>query len=260
VSPTARLGRAGAQASSLAANLRERHELLEQDVEEMYALYETYYGGTSFALFREDLAEKSYVIELRAQGRMRGFSTLALMPFDFGGSHNLAIFSGDTIIDREFWGEQALVGAFCRFAGQLRARHPSQPLYWFLISKGYRTYRYLSAFAGSYYPHHAKPTPREVQELMDSLARRKFGEAYDPAAGVIRFPQSRGHLLPQWAEIREKLHVHPAVRFFLNRNPGFHAGEELVCLTELRAENLRSFAKRAFLDGLLGSRDCAVAP
>jgi hypothetical protein len=43
---------------------------------------------------------------------------------------------------------------------------------------------------------------------------------------------------------------HAAVQFFLERNPRFHAGEEMVCLTELSAENLRSFARRAFVRGL----------
>jgi hypothetical protein len=39
------------------------------------------------------------------------------------------------------------------------------------------------------------------------------------------------------------------VRFFLERNPRYYLGEELVCLTELTSENLRSFASRAFLEG-----------
>ena len=60
-------------------------------------------------------------------------------------------------------GEQALVGAFCHFAGGLKARDREAPLFWFLISKGHRTYRYLSLFAHRYYPNPAVPTPLPIK-------------------------------------------------------------------------------------------------
>lgn len=231
------------------AHVRDRAALSADDVARMYALYATYYDGAGFALFADDLAGKSHVIELTADGVLVGFSTLAVLPFDDQGTANLALFSGDTIIDQSHWGDQALVAAFCRFAGQLRAQR-DVPLYWLLISKGYRTYRYLSLFARSYWPQHAAPTPAAVQARLDALALRKFGAAYDAATGVVRFPQSRGHLKPAWADVREHLRTHDVVRFFLARNPGYTGGDELVCLTELTADNLRSFARRAFVEGL----------
>jgi hypothetical protein len=39
------------------------------------------------------------------------------------------------------------------------------------------------------------------------------------------------------------------VRLFLDRNAGYADGDELVCLTELCASNLRSIARREFLRG-----------
>ena len=233
----------------LQAQVRERAALAASDVARMYALYAAYYDGTSFALFADDLAAKSHVIELMAGGTLYGFSTLAVLPFEHRGAANVALFSGDTIIDQSHWGEQALVAAFCRFAGRLRAQRAA-PLYWLLISKGYRTYRYLSLFARSYYPQHGALTPPAMQERLDALAQRKFGDAFDAGTGVVRFPQSRGHLKPAWADVRDHLRQHDVVRFFLARNPGYAAGDELVCLTELAADNLRSFARRAFVEGL----------
>lgn len=235
--------------SQLHAQVRGRAMLSDADIARMFALYATYYDSTNFALFADDLAGKSHVIELRAEGELVGFSTLAMLQFEHRGAANLALFSGDTIIDQAHWGDQALVAAFCRFAGQLRAQR-DVPLYWLLISKGYRTYRYLSLFARSYYPQHAGRTPASMQERLDALAYRKFGAAYDAAAGVVRFAQSRGHLKPAWADVRDHLRTHEVVRYFLDRNPGYAAGDELVCLTELTSDNLRSFARRAFVDGL----------
>jgi hypothetical protein len=242
--------------AQLSARVRRREALTPGEAQEMFALYRSYYDGTSAEIFRDDLGAKSHVIELHAGGRLRGFSTLAVLRAEAGR----AIFSGDTIIHHEFWGEQALAAAFCRFAGALKAEETKAPLFWLLISKGYRTYRYLSAFARAYYPHHVHATPPPVQEQMRRLARAKFGDAYDAAAGVVRFPQSRGHLKPEWALVRPQLRMHPAVRFFLERNPRFHAGEELVCLTELCADNMRSLARRAFLEGFSAAASRAPAP
>lgn len=238
----------------LNASIRSRPELSTHEMEQMFELYDAYYDGSNFSIFSQDLGRKSHVIELRAEGRLCGFSTLALMPFEIDGVPNLAIFSGDTIIHHEFWGEQSLAIAFCRFAGQIKAEHPQHELYWFLVSKGHRTYRYLSVFSHDYYPHHARPTPPQIQQRMDLLARTRFGDDYHAGAGVLRFAQSQGHLRSQWAEMRDPLRRNPAVDFFLARNPNHDAGDELVCIAELSVENMRSLARVAFVEGL---NDCA---
>jgi len=215
----------------------------------MYRLYESYYDATSPSLFRSDLDGKQFVITLREGGELRGFSTLALIEFAFESCAGRALFSGDTIIDHRYWGEQTLARAFCHFAGRIKAAEPAVPLYWWLISKGYRTYRYLTAFSKNYYPNPFAPAPPGLRVCVDALARMRFGSAYDPELGVIRYPESRGHLKPQWAIVKASARERPEVSYFLERNPRFQQGEELCCLTALDANNLRSFARRAFLGG-----------
>src|SRR5205814_4782134 len=124
---------------------------------------------------------------------------------------------------------------------------------WLLISKGHRTYRYLSAFSRDYYPAPDKPTPPEMRDLMILLARDRFGDAYDCAAGVLRFPQSQGHLRAPYAHVSDAHQRLPEVDFFLAHNPGYAQGDELVCLCELAAENLQPIARRTFL-GAAGTR------
>lgn len=240
-----------AVAPRLEVAVRGVEALGEAERRAMFRLYERYYDATDWPLFHRDLGAKSHVIELRDDGELRGFSTLRLYDFEADGARGRAIFSGDTIIDEAYWGDQALVDGFCRFAGGAKALEPAVPLYWFLISKGYRTYRYLGLFAHDYYPRHDRATPPEIARRMDALAAAKFGAAYDAASGLVRFDHSRGHLRPRWAGVPGHLRDrHPAVRFFLERNPRYHTGEEMVCLTELRPDNLRSFARRAFLRGM----------
>ena len=102
--------------------------------------------------------------------------------------------SGDTIIDHRFWGEQTLPLAWCCLAGRIKARQPDLPLYWLLIVKGDRTYRYLNVFSKTYYPNRRYPTPPETQSLIDHLAAARFGRHYLPESGLIRYPESQGHL------------------------------------------------------------------
>lgn len=213
----------------------------------MLRLYCRYYEACDGERFQRDLAEKDYVILLHdLQGDLRGFSTLEVLAFEYDGRPQRAVFSGDTIVHHQFWGGQTLPLAWCRLAGRIKAQAPGLPLYWFLISKGHRTYRYLPLFAKRFYPTWRYETPSAIQALMDGLARQKFGDTYDPSTGLIRFPRSHGHLRTPWAEVDSRLSEKPDVRYFLNRNPGHRRGDELVCLTELCSDNLRSHALRAF--------------
>jgi len=232
------------------ARLRKREELSPIEAAQMYALYETYYEATSPAIFESDLAHKSHVFELRDDGRLCGFSTLEIIDIEIQGMPHRVLFSGDTIIRHQYWGEQTLACAFCEFAGRLKAAHPDRPVYWLLISKGYRTYRYLNLFSREYYPNFNTPTPVAAQQRLDALGRYKFGGAYDAGSGLVRFARSRGQLRAQWAQIRDNLQQRPEIRFFAERNPRYAQGEELVCLAELSQVNLRARARRAFESGL----------
>jgi hypothetical protein len=220
-------------------------------IDQMYDLYLRYYDATSPQLFQSDLQDKDFVVLLYDDaGAIVGFSSLAILSAEADGRRFRAIYSGDTIIDRAHWGTQALAFTWIRFAGTVKAQAPDVPLYWFLIVKGHRTYRYLSAFSVDFYPHWERPTPPWATSVMAGLARSRFDDAYDAERGVLSFPQSRGHLRPAWAAVEPDEASRPDVAFFLRSNPGYTRGDELVCLTELSSDNLRPLARRVFDQGL----------
>lgn len=242
---------APAAGRQLSATIDRVAALDQRSVGAMFELYDQYYDATSRSLFEIDLRNKDYVVTLReTSGALAGFSTLAVLEADIGGRRVRAIYSGDTIIDHAHWGTQALAFTWIRFAGSIKAMDPDLPLYWFLIVKGHRTYRYLSAFSIRFYPHWQMPTPDTAREIMDALAQQRFAPAYDAMRGVVSFPRSRGHLKAEWAAIEEAEAARPDVAFFLRSNPGYAGGDELVCLTELASENLRPLARRVFERGL----------
>ncbi len=223
----------------------------EDTVGDMFTLYSRYYDGTSEQLFRRDLAEKQYVIILHDEnGWLQGFSTAVVSEHQFQGERLRAFFSGDTIVDDSHWGQQALPISWFRLTGHIKAAEPETPLYWFLLVKGHRTYRYLPAFFYVFDPAYDRDTAPRVKALMDMLARDRFGDAYDSGRSVVSFATSHGHLKSSWADIPDKDRKRPDVIFFLERNPGYVKGDELVCLTELAPTNLRPLAERLFRKGM----------
>lgn len=228
---------------------------------EMFRLYDQFYAGTSEGLFLGDLADKTYAIILRdGAGVLQGFSSVKVWDEDFQGRTVRIIYSGDTIVHRDHWGQQDLVAAWGRLTGAVKADAPDMPLYWFLLVKGHRTYRYLRTFYRIFYPAYNRPTPPDYQALMDRLAGKKFGGFYSPESGIVHFPESRGHLKPELAEIPIKDANKPDVKYFLERNPGYVQGDELICLTELSHENFNSMAMHIFAAGYDAGLAATVAP
>ena len=246
----ARDARAAEQRSSTGpvATVVPRGTLAAGIVPAMYRLYATHYADTDADTFARDLDAKTHVLLLRdGAGGLCGFSTLEIYVAERpDGAPIRVVYSGDTIIEPAHWGNSALAFEWLRFVGRVERSEPAVPLYWLLIVKGHRTYRFLSTFAKRYVPHHAlSADPAEVA-LRDALAREKFGAAYDPVSGIARFGACAGRLNRSLAEVSEAHRARPPVAFFLARNPGYRDGDELVCLCELARANLKPLAQRVF--------------
>src|SRR5260370_2451780 len=166
------------------------------------------------------------------------------MQFHADGQPLRAVFSGDTIIARSHWGEQELGRAWSHFVAELGGEEPEMSLYWFLISKGYRTYLFLPLFFHQFFPRHDQVTPAREQEILDALASTRYPDLYVRESGLIVFPESHGNLSHDLAEIPAHRLRSPHVRSFLSRNPRFAEGHELACLGELSAKNTRRSASR----------------
>lgn len=225
--------------------------LSEKQRKMMYSLYTSYYAGCEKALFFHDLSDKQLVIILTDKNDIiRGFTTLFVSEHEINHKPVRSVFSGDTIIQHEYWGDQSLTRTWCRFVGELKAQQPDVPLYWFLIVKGQRTYRYLRIFSKKFYPTYSSQTPKEIKQIMDQFGQTRFGSNYHVDTGLVQFDQSHGYLKQEWSGMETKSLSNKDVTFFLLQNPGYQKGDELVCLTELSENNLQRFALGAFREGL----------
>jgi hypothetical protein len=234
----------------LKTSIIEIAELRNKDRAQMFDLYAAYYEGAEAAVFHRDLSAKDFVVLMTSDDEViRGFSTLCVYRENWKGQNVRVLYSGDTIIERDYWGQNQFSKVWLELAGRIKAEDPSTPLYWLLIVKGHRTYRYLSLFSKEYFPRHDLDTPNGFQSLMDHLAQRKFGNSYDPDSGLIRFPEPRSFLSEDLAIIPAKDSQRPEVKYFLRRNPKYYEGDELLCLCELQPEKLTRLARQWFEDG-----------
>lgn len=221
--------------------------LTAADVLEMHQLFSRYYDQVSFEQFDSDLQAKDCVVLLHdTQGALSGFSTLAEMDLTVEDQPVRVVFSGDTVIDRKHWGTQALALAWIRQIGRIAAAAPDRPLYWLLIVKAHRTYRYLPAFTYEFVPDWRQPSNRVLDATRHAIATQVFGSRYDTVSGIIRHPRPDGRLSSPYATPTDREAKRADVRFFLQSNPGYVHGDELVCLCEIRRLNMKPFARRIF--------------
>ena len=212
----------------LQARVRRVSSLTKLELESMWTLFESAYSGAKRDAFERDLSEKHHVIALKdTAGTVQGFSTL--LKLEVEGA--CVVFSGDTIISPGFWGQTALQRAFIWYLMAQRHARPDVPVYWFLITKGYRTYLLISRYFPSHWPRHDAPFPAKEGALLDVLCRGKFGEAWDAKSGLLRYAGPDAVRLAEGlADVPKRLHDDPDVRFFLEKNPRWAEGDELCCL------------------------------
>lgn len=209
----------------------------------MFALMHQFYFAEKRA-FLNDLGNKTTVILLEDNdGTLQGFTSVALFDLPLNGRQLKVLFSGDTIVHPDFWGSLELPRVWGKFMYETLLAAGDVPLYWFLISSGYKTYRFLPAYFLEFYPCHDCETPPELQSILDAAARHIFPEGYYPDKGIIKLK----HPTPLRAGISdqgEEKSRNPHIAFFLKKNPGHISGEELACITHLTRENFKPFVKR----------------
>lgn len=208
--------------------------LTEPEKQSMYQIMQRYYNNVSREQFEIDLYEKTDVILLlNAVGTIVGFSTLLNKKMKIAGRDILALYSGDTVLDRAYWGNGTLGLAFGAYLTKAKLQNPFLPVYWFLISKGYKTYLLMANNFPLHYPRFEKPTPQKIQIFIDHFYTNKFGASYNSEKGLIQPQEISSSLKTTVADIDSDLLKHPRIHFFARQNPGWIYGQELTCIAEV---------------------------
>ena len=83
----------------------------------------------------------------------------------------------------------------------------------------------------NYYPSIDCDTPPEMAEIMDTFSFSNFSSAYNKERKTLNFGEGYDHLKSSVAPIDDELILkNKKVAFFVEKNPNWQMGEELVCL------------------------------
>ncbi len=217
--------------------------LSDCDRDAMYRLLTTHFEGVTWEVFQTDLKRKNWVLLLKDEATLKGFSTFLLCQTVFAGESLSVVYSGDTIIDPSAWSSATLPRAWIAAINSLHQQTPHHRLYWLLICSGFRTYRFLPTFWKTFYPRYEVETPFAAKALMTHLAQKYYGEDYQATTGLVQFnhPQT---LREGLIEIPSGRQSNPHIQFFEQKNPNYSSGDELVCLTEICSDNLTRAGQR----------------
>lgn len=230
---------------TLKSNVLEISKITDSDKQKMFNLMTQVYNGEDWNKFLSDMSQKNYALILYDENsNIAGFTTIQVFEFE----EKIIIYSGDTVIEENSRGDIELMRAWWRFSYKIQEKHPTQKVFWLLISKGWRTYKFFPMFLKEIYPTYKYETPKEIQNFIDRLSLFKFDKCYKN--GLV-IPQEPDMLKSGQNDIPDKRLEDEDVKFFLNKNPEFYKGNELVCLAELSVSNLTKAGLR-LLHGVRG--------
>jgi len=238
--------------SKLTFRLVSIEEINADQRERMFQLMTENYDAVTESNFYHDLATKQWVGLIQDEcDTIQGFTTFAIDPEGVGQSSYHVIFSGDTVIAPEHWGSQVMMKGWCTSVGRFIGSDPGKPWYWYLLSKGHRTYMYLHLFFKQFYPS-VSPAhmETELKSIAAELSRRFYPKYWREDEGVIRFDESKGELRPDLADATIQKKNNSVVQFFLKKNPNFYKGEELVCVALISPDNMLRSAKDLVIEGM----------
>lgn len=211
---------------------------------QMWNLFRQYYDDVNLEMFLSDLSMKTHVIILTRESEIMGFSTVQFYDSVVNGKTVRVIYSGDTIKSREVWGEKNLNKAFAKLVGRDYLMNIGKEYYWFLISKGYKTYLLLTNNFPNSWPQHNKQLGGFQKDLIDHLATQKFGESYCPNKGILVFSEPKGRLKEDAVPVTMEDLKSDHIRYFLERNPNYLEGQELCCLARIDMALWKQAAKK----------------
>ncbi len=207
-------------------------ELSTENKQDLFQLMLEVYDGINWNKFLSDMNQKNYILILyNKDNAIAGFTTIQVFDFE----NKLIIYSGDTVIEEDSRGDIELMRAWWRFSYTIQEKNPAKQVFWLLISKGWRTYKFFPLFLKEIYPTYKCNTPEEIQKFIDRLSHYKFGDSYKNGLVIPEYPDK---LKSGKNDIPEKRREDKDVKFFLEKNPDFYKGNELVCLAELSVSNL----------------------
>lgn len=219
-------------------------DLTEKNINTMFELMSEYFDNLKKENFISDFSKKEDVMIMKDEnGEIKGFSTLAILDLPVKNETVKLLFQGDSIIHHDYWGDTDSIKTWIEYV-YIKLDSFTEKFYWLLLSKGYKTYKYLPVFFNEFYPRVNIGTPEFEQEIMDNYGYTYYKEAYNKEKGIIEMNQTKDYLKDWVAEVPESKLKDKNIEFFVQKNSDYRKGNELVCLASITRENLKKSGRK----------------
>ena len=216
---------------------------------EMHELFIQYYNNADLETFVKDMGKKTgvFILEDKIEKRIIGFSTWTEVNVSRNGSNALGIFSGDTVIEKAYWGNKDLQKSFAKKLFTTKLKYPNRSVFWLLISKGYKTYLLLTNNFQNFYPSYQVHN-QELEAIVDEYCTQLYPAAYCQKSRLLDFGDEYQNLKEGVAGITaEMTHNDLNIRHFEKLNPTWKKGTELPCAGEVTISALLAFVKKTMI-------------
>ena len=210
---------------------------------EMHSIFTRFYENADLSTFIRDMNEKKgvFILYNRTERRIVGFSTYNEIEMEYRGKKAVGVFSGDTIIEPDFWGNKTMHTAFAMKMLKAKLLSTKTPMFWLLISKGYKTYLLMANNFERFYPAHNRHD-HELEALTEQYCQKLYPSYFKEEERILDFGEGYHALKDDVAEITPRMRAsNPDIRFFEERNPEWARGTELPCISEIRYSTIGNF-------------------
>ena len=235
--------------NKLVAHFKKIKNISVPQLLEMHKIFVQYYHNADLKTFVTDMGAKTGVIILqdKKEKRIVGFSTWTEIELMAGGKKSLGIFSGDTVVEKKYWGNKELQKRFVKQLLKTKIKKPKTPIFWLLISKGYKTYLLLTNNFPKHYPSHDKNNIK-LESIVDDYCQQLYPSAYNTTERLLDFGDEYQHLKGDVASITQNMtDSHPEIRHFQKLNPSWRQGTELPCVGEVSVSMVWQFMRKNML-------------
>jgi len=216
-------------------------------LERCYNLLRKHFDGVSYESFLSDLEEKEYTAYLSVSSDINdepitvgGFSTMMTKEIIVDGTIQKIVFSGDTIVDHEYrrsFGLGKCLGTYFL----LKLKDSAEDLWYVLLSKGCGTYKAMGFMFNDF-----TPSPSNHNEAEASIATqfltRKYPDREILDQTVLKAEGDAQRLRETSSDLDTDNDV--LGQFFLDTNPGYASGNELICIARVHPDNFTKQFKR----------------
>jgi hypothetical protein len=226
------------------------NDISDTDIQEMHRIFIKYYNHADLDAFTSDIRKKQYVLLIThpTSGIIVGFTTIAIINLTYKRKNVLGLFSGDTILEKEFWGSRRWQLTWAWFCLKLKLMNLRSPFFWLLISKGYKTYLLMANNFNRYYPR-LDSEDEQLADIVDLYCEQLFPAQYIKDLRILDFGDQYQSLQSHVAEISPHLReTQPKIKYFEELNPNWRRGTELPCVGVINISLVIGFAKKVIAE------------